>query len=186
MNYDFFDFHVPFHSELKDKYPTPVQYSKELRDLTIFIFSHPRYNKLHHRIFAENHRTADIIAMLNRAYHITRHYLDNPQHYAHDYKNVVPAIIVAMWKVWIVRRKAQGTNIDRYLTAPMQAVEPMYEQFGDMLIKDISTDKVVLEHTRKKDFRKHNEPSNPASMREEGKYWNYLVSLEEESQSSLL
>jgi len=186
-----FDYPIPLNNELDKPYRT----NPKLLKLIDYIFRHVKFE--HRRLYIEvstagtRTLTKD---MANVAVAITRHFIDNPQQYGHKMENIMMQIIIRMWKQTFKHCILQEKPLDKYYAAKFQLLtienglweelirtvdNKDYIQHGDdMVNKRIG----VISNTTGKQVglreRKNNKIHSPASLKEGGKQFEYLASLE--------
>lgn len=177
---NYFDYSVPHASELKEYYDTPYRFSQELRDYTYYMFTHPVHNARHHNLFANLAKEWDTNDMLKRAYLIYKWYIDRPQQYGHAMDNVVPHMIVHMWKTFLGMNKyLRGQQYRKYHPASMKMLMLGKGKFLDILISDIKNSKVIMTQDDMIKQREGVDPRGRRHMTQEGsKHFEYLCSLE--------
>ncbi len=137
-----FDYPTPRPYELREEYITPYKFSQELQDMTYYLFTHPqtRYAKL----FEKQHKPTDMNDMLKKAYLLIRYYQDNPQKFGHSLNNIVPAIMVTMWKTFLsLNKRLRGMKLDKYLPADLTKIALVEGKFLDIFISDIQNQNII-------------------------------------------
>lgn len=175
----YFEYPVPYLSELRELYKTPYRFSDELRAYVDYMFTHP-YNK-YNGIYYNLHQEFDSNDMLKSAYLIARYYMDHPNQFAGSIENCADEMLVKMWKCFIALHKhLRGVQFDSYMTTQMKVLTVGGGKFLDLLIDEIRNEKMIMDGD---DMVKRREGKSlreraPASMKEGGKEFEYLCSLD--------
>jgi len=186
-----FDYPIPFNTELDRPYRT----NPKLLKLIDYIFRHVKfeYRTLYIEVSTSGSRTLTK-DMGNIAVSITKHFMDNPQQYGHKMENIMMQIIIRMWKQTFKHCILQEKKLDKYYAAKFKLLtienglweelirtvekKDYIQHYDDMVNKRIG---VISEITGKQvglRERKNNKIHNPASLKEGGKQFEYLASLE--------
>lgn len=176
MNY--FEYPTPFLVELKEIYQVPYRFSKEIRDYINYIFVHPRQNHRHHKLYANLHQEYDSNDMAKPVYLLVKYFIDNEQQFAYNMENIKDQAIVSMWKTFIgIHKHLRGQQFNKYYTAPMKlSMDKLFE----LMIDEITNNKMIMhgDDMVKKRVGKTLRERSPASMKEGGKEFEYLCTLE--------
>jgi len=143
MKKNYFEYTVPPHWELKEMYIVPWKFSAELRAQVKLLFEHPKYSRFR-ELFTRLARETDYNDMLKVPYCIIRYYQDHPQQFAHSMNNVVPHIIVAMWKSFLkMHKQMRNVVLTQYYAVSMQLVPLVEGRFLDIFLSDIETGNII-------------------------------------------
>jgi len=181
---NYFDYNVPYTSQFRQMYITPYRFSQELRDYTYYMFTHPVHNKKYCKIFEKHCRPWDTNDMLKRVYLIIRYYQDYPQQFGHSMDNVVPHMIVAMWKTFIgINKKFRGAEFKKYYPADMHLLMLGKNKFLDIFLSDIETMNIIMHSDdmikdRGDDVPLKGRRTTGLSMQEGGKMFEWLCTLD--------
>ena len=171
MKNDYFDYPTPKLYELKEVYDSPIEFSKELKEMVDYLFTHPynKYSKVYHTL----HRDSDARDMLKSAYLNARYYMDNPQQFAHSLDNISPQILVSMWKAFLsLNKHLRGNEYPIYYRTDMKLLGLVRGKFMDLLIDEIQQDKMTMEPKQAKKRTRNK------ATQEGGIYFEYLCGLE--------
>ena len=176
---ELFDYEIPFASELKEMYITPYRFSDDLKNYVDYMYSHPVHNK-HFRLFASMRRPRDLNDMLQRPYLFYRYFLDYPQRFDHNAENIVPHMIVSMWKTFLALHKLRGKQYLKYYPASMKLLTIGTNRFMDILEDDVKNHNIIYSNDDMVKTRegKTLRERNPASLIEGSKHFEYLCGLE--------
>lgn len=176
---NYFEYTIPFNDELSNMYISPYRFSKELRDSAQYMFSHPVYNAKYHKLFYNLCKEFDTNDMLKRPYRQLRYYIDYPQRFGHNVENVIPHMLVSMWKTFIrLHKNLRGVEFNDYMKTNMQMVELAKGNFIDIFLSDIKNMNIIYESD---DMIKPREGIGLREKRkatqEGSKYFEYLCKL---------
>jgi len=139
MKKDYFEFPVEPTWVLREKFVTPYRFSQELQDYTIYMFQHPTKFKFR-QIFIDLMKPTDANDMLKSAYLVIKEYQSNPQQYGHSLNNVVPTLVVRMWKTFLGLHKQLRNEVYReYYPTDMKALLLAENKFLDIFLEDLRT-----------------------------------------------
>ena len=139
MKKDYFEYPVPYTIELREDFIVPYRFSKELQAYTIYMFQHPRHFKFRD-IFIELMKETDPNDMLKPAYLVIREYQMHPQRYGHSLNNVLPTILVRMWKTFLGLHKFLRNEVyTNYYPTDMHTLILAENKFLDIFLSDISS-----------------------------------------------
>ena len=145
-----FDYPVPKLTDLRKMYKTPYRFSEELQEEVDYIFRHP-YNT-HNELYVALRKDSDPNDMIKRAYLIVRYYLDYPQQFGNSLDNIVPHILVDMWKSFLSRNKRiRNVEFDKYLKLRLSKLLVTKDKFLDKLLEDIRKENYIKDY---RDMRK--------------------------------
>lgn len=176
-----FEYPAPYLSELKEMYDTPYRFSKELRDYVQYMFEHPTGKQVNRQIFTALMREFDTNDMLKHPYYLIRYYQAHPQQFGHAMENIVPHLIVAMWKCFLgLHKHLRGQQFNKYYPADMKLLMLGKGKFLDIFLSDIANKNMVMdgdEMVKKREGVGLRE-RKVSAMAEGGKEFEYLCSLE--------
>ncbi len=149
---NYFEYTMPSVWELREMYIVPYRFSQELRDYVKYMFEHPVHSK-YRSMFTRLHREGDMNDMLKKAYLIIRYYKDHPQQYGNSMDNIVPHILVAMWKAFIrLHKQLRGEVFQKYYPMSMKLLVLGKGKLLDIFLSDMdagnyigSGDEMVIE-----------------------------------------
>ena len=179
MKNSYFDYSIPKIYELKEMYQTPYKFSKKLRNRVDYIFLHPKnkYNKIYNNL----HKDTDSNDMLKSAYLNVRYYMDNPQQFNHTMTLIAPQVLVSMWKAFLsLNKHLRGNQYDIYHKTQMELLPLIEDGLLEMILADINNNKIIMSGNDMVKVRKGKglREQNRGSMKEGGKNFEYLCSLE--------
>ena len=141
---NYFEYPVRPNWELQEDYMTPYRFSEELKQYVKYMFEHPKHSKFR-GLFTSLAIDRDYNDMLKPAYLIIRDFQDNPQHYGHSMDNVVPTMLVRMWKAFLsLHKNCRGAQFTRYYPASMRMLVLGRGKFLDIFLKDIDEGNFIL------------------------------------------
>ena len=139
-----FEYVVPSVWELREQYIVPYRFSQELRDYVKYMFEHPQHSK-YRGIFTNLHREWDTNDMLKYAYLIIRYYRDHPQQYGHKMENVVPHILVGMWRAFLaLHKQCRGEVFMQYYPMSMKLLVLGENKLLDIFLSDIESGNMIM------------------------------------------
>jgi len=139
MKKEYFEYPVPPTYELQENHITPYRFSKELQDYTIYMFQHPTKFKFR-EIFIQLMKPSDANDMLKSAYLVIKEYQANPQRYGHSLNNVVPTLVVRMWKSFLgIHKRLRNQVYTNYYPADMKILLLAEGKFLDIFLSDIES-----------------------------------------------
>ena len=183
MKRDLFNYTTPFTSELEEMYYPKHRvesFSPELISTIYHIFTHPKTR--YHTMFYNNINNSLIRDMIKPAYLICLHYIDFPQQYGHELKNVSDAMLVRMWRVFVKYNKNfNHIKFNRYLKTDMHMLDINGIHFAEQILAEITNQRMTIvdsdnsiKHREGKDLRE----GDRALLKENGTYFEYLCSIE--------
>jgi len=174
MKKELFEYPTPKQYLLKEEYPTPYRFSKELRDHVNMLFSHP--HNQYHKLFYNKHREYDSNDMLKPAWRILQDFRANPQYYKHKLENIHENILKDMWSTFLSLHKFRGNQFKSYKPMKLRWLDIGGGNLLDLLLKEepmMSGDDMV----KKRDGLELRE-SHRAGMKEGSKAFEYLCQLD--------
>jgi len=180
MKTDYFAYPLPFVDQLREMYPTPYRFSKELTDFIDYIYKHP-YNK-YRELYADIRRSHDANDMAKRLYLNVKYYLDHPQQFGHAMDNIAPECLVGMWKTFIgINKRARTIGFKRYYATDMKLLKLVKGRLFDLILEEIKEEKFYMTNDDMVK-RRHGvglrERRVPRAVRLRGSYTDYLCSLD--------
>ncbi len=164
-----FDYPTPFNRDLKDEYESMWRFDDEIIDATLIMFSHPKANKHYYKMCRELMTRGDANDMLKAAWRLYEEFRDHPARYGGSFENMSDQITVSMWRVFAsLHHKARKDWEEGYLSAPVGTMRKY--------MREVWMDKLVA--CNPKPMPKAKQGVGRASLREGGKYFEYLCSLE--------
>ena len=134
-----FEYPVPPTYELREDFVVPYRFSEELQAYTIYMFQHPTKFKFR-EIFIRLMKPTDANDMLKSAYLVIKEYQANPQRYGHSLNNVVPTMVVRMWKTFLgIHKQMRNEVFTKYYPADMKTLLLAESKFLDIFLSDIET-----------------------------------------------
>lgn len=175
---NYFEYSVPYLNELQQEYITPYRFSQELRNSVHYMFAHPVHNR-HFKLFVEHERKWDTNDMLKHPYLVMRHYLEHPQQFGNSVDNIIPHMIVAMWKAFMsIHRKKRGLKTSRYLPTSMGMIKLANGRFIEQFLSDIDTQNIIYSSEDMVKRREGLDLYERKKVRTTNKHFEYLCSLE--------
>ena len=174
-----FDYPIPQYYQLYKEYGKPYRVSEQLKAEIHKIFSHPHHP--HHEFFYKNHNDDDLNNMGKVAYVYTLEFLNNPQQYGHSIENIHMQMLVSMWKVFIgVTKYFKWIPPEEYMKVKSKLLKINAEPFLTECMNEVNQNRVIMsgDDMVKKREGKGLRESNRASLKEDGKYFEYLSGLE--------
>jgi len=136
---NYFEYPVPHTSELREDFIVPYRFSPELCAYTIYIFQHPTKFKFRD-IFIRLMKPSDANDMLKSAYLVIREYQRNPQRYGHSLNNIVPTLVVRMWKTFLgIHKQMRNEVLTQYYPTDLKSLILIENKFLDIFLSDIDT-----------------------------------------------
>ena len=131
-------------------------------------------------LFTELYDEWDTNIMLMSAYLIVKEYKAHPQQYGHSLENLVPIMIVRMWKSFLGRHKRYNKVVyKQYYPADMRLLILGDNKFLDMLLSDMENGRVIghgdemVKERVGLGLREHGQKTKEGSQ-----HFEYLCSLE--------
>ena len=179
---NYFEYSLPYTSELRELYITPYRFSKELRDYINYMYLHPKHNK-YHTIYSAHHTEWISNDMAKVSYLMIRYYQDYPQRYGHNIENILPQIIVSMWKTFLsINKQLNQVTFKQYYPTSMKLLTLGKGKFLDIILNDIEKQNIIYHPDdmvkRREGVGLRERRTKNLSMQEGGKQFEYLCSLE--------
>ena len=142
MKREIFQYSTPHYYELKETYPTPYRFSKDLRDHVDMLFSHPhqKFNKLYYNLRTEY----DSNDMIKPMYLLTKHFLDYPQQYKHSLDSIHAELLIRAWKTFLKLHKLRGETYSRHMATPLGLMDIADGKLLDMLLDEIKFHRMIM------------------------------------------
>jgi len=116
------EFYVPYTSELTLPYRTNTSLMSKIE----YIFSHVYFSKEKREkfIYLNNLTKKTLVRdMSNRAFAMTKHFLDNPSQYGHKMENIYFQILIRMWRQVYKYRIIIGEENIKYWTTEVKLLK---------------------------------------------------------------
>ena len=138
-----FKYTTPSIWELREMYHGVYRFSDELRESVRYMYKHPRCK--YRVLFANLEREYDTNDMLKHPYLILRHYMEHPQQYGHTLENVLPHMMVGMWKAFLqLHKQLRGEQFRAYLPTTMAMLPLAKERFLPLLLSDVEKGSLIM------------------------------------------
>jgi len=139
MKKEYFEFPVPPTWKLREDFIVPYKFSQELQDYVVYMFQHPSKFKFR-EVFIRLMKPSDANDMLKSAYLVIREYQANPQQYGHSLNNILPTLVVRMWKTFLgIHKQMRNEVYTKYYPMDMKTLLLAENKFLDIFLEDIRT-----------------------------------------------
>ncbi|OQX58590.1 MAG: hypothetical protein B5M52_05130 [Helicobacteraceae bacterium 4484_230] len=171
---EYFDYKVPYWSEIKKQYDAPYKFKKDFTDKVDALFSSPRHRWS--KKYTDMRWDCDANMMAQVLYRYVRYARDNMASIGGSMENISPQVTVTMWKKLLGLHKTyKRTVIQRFYAAHVARLHARVADLMEEMVR-IQDEKDYWWHYT--DMRKNKKVHSPASLKEGGRHFEYLASLE--------